>query len=423
MWAAVIQSSTELTGPRDVRIEPAEGKPRALHLDYEDDFLTHQVSEIPRVFSDPSSLHHLASSVLSPAGLPASRVPAPTAIPVAALAPSLPKEQAPQDEPMVIILDEDEPHQVSSPRTVKEEEEIESDADAGPSYQPTGEVQPVEPVPQSDRVLRRSARRSAHEPRGDTPPAKRTAVDSNLDQSRGSSPFSLPDAVLHEQRFKVYEKDNENVHKVRAKILGLSEESRSLWEAIDSSPIFALWQVADETKAPDIIGEHWIPYLEEMGLLADCPPRDLPSLEGRLPLYTRAGIRKHLGVGHVLKKEKSCPLIAVIFLEEDFDEERAPIISKLHKVECLNRMSVYPNTNTQKQITFCPYCGVMNENTSTAHSHARKHLGMAYFCGGCYAKVYKRPQVMHLHRQSCEPTMARRKEMDSQGQDPPRTAE
>ena len=236
MWAAAVQSCTELTGLRDVRIEPAEGIPRALHLDYEDDFLTGLVSEIPRVISDPSSLHHLASSVLSPAGLPARRVLAPTAVPVATPVPSLPKEQVPQYEPMVILLDEDEPRQVSSPRTVKEEEEIESDADAGPSYQPTGEVQPMEPIPQSDRVLRRSARCSAHEPRGDTPPAKRTAVDPDLDQSRGSSPFSLPDGVLHEQRFKVYEKDNENVHKVRAKILGLSEESRPLREAIDSLP-------------------------------------------------------------------------------------------------------------------------------------------------------------------------------------------
>ena len=363
MWAAAVQSSTELTGPRDVRIEPADRVPRALHLDYEDDFHTRLVSEIPRVFSDPSSLHHLASSVLTPAGLPASREPAPTTVPMATPAPSLPKEQVPQDEPMVVILDKDEPRQVSSPRTVKEEEEIESDAEADPSYQPTGEVQTVEPVPQSDRVLRRSSRRSAHEPRGDTPPGKRTAVDSDLDQSRGSSPFSLPDGVLHEQRFKVYEKDNENVHKVMAKILGLSEDSRPLQEAIDSSPIFAFWWVADETKAPDIIGKHWIPYLKEMGLLADCPPRDLPSLEGRLPLYMRDGIRKHLGVGQVLKKEKSCPLIAVVLSKEDFDEERAPIISKLHKVECINRMFVYADTNTRKQIAFCPYCGVMNENT------------------------------------------------------------
>ena len=362
--------------------------------------------------------------MLSLAWPPARRVPAPTADPVAAPAPFPPEEQVPQDGPMVILLDDDEPQlrQVSSPRTVKEEEKIESNTDAGPSCQPTSEDQPVEPVPQSDRVLRRSACRSAHEPRGDTPPTKRTAVDPDLNWSRGSSPSSLPDGVLCEHRFKVYEKDNENIHKVRAKILGLSEESRPSREAIDSSPIFALWWVADETRAPDIIGEHWIPYLEEMGLLADRPLRDLPSLEGRLPLYMRASILKHLGVGQVLKKEKSCPLIAVVLLKEDFDEERVPIISQLHKLECLNRMSIYSDPNTRKQIAFCPYCGVMNENTLTAHSHARKHLGMAYFCGGCYAKVYKRPQAMHLHRQSCEPTMARRKEMDSQGQDPPRTA-
>ena len=52
----------------------------------------------------------------------------------------------------------------------------------------------------------------------------------------------------------------------------------------------------------------------------------------------------------------------------------------------------------------------MNENTSTTHSHARKHLGLAYLCGGCYGKIYKRPQALYMHRQSCQPTVVRRKE-------------
>ena len=151
MWTTAVQHSMALTGPRDVGLEPAEGVPKALHLDYEDDFNTHMVSEIPRVFSDPSSLHHLASSVLTPAGLPASTEPAPMTIPVVAPVPFLLREQVPQDEPMVVILDEDEPRQVSSPRMVKEEdEEVESDVEAGPTYQPSGEVEPEEPVPQSD---------------------------------------------------------------------------------------------------------------------------------------------------------------------------------------------------------------------------------------------------------------------------------
>ena len=123
IWATAVQHSMALTGPRDVGIEPAEGVPKALHLDYEDDFNTRMVSAIPRVFSDPSSLHHLASSVLTPAGLPASGELAPITVPVATPEPFLPKEQIPQDEPMVVILDEDEPCQVSSPRMVKEEDE------------------------------------------------------------------------------------------------------------------------------------------------------------------------------------------------------------------------------------------------------------------------------------------------------------
>ena len=95
MWATAVQRSTALTGPRDVGLEPVEGVPKALHLDYKNDFNTHMVSEIPRVFSDPSSLHHLASSMLTPAGLPASTEPAPMTIPVVTLAPFLLREQVP----------------------------------------------------------------------------------------------------------------------------------------------------------------------------------------------------------------------------------------------------------------------------------------------------------------------------------------
>ena len=95
MWATAVKRSTALTGLRDVGLEPAEGVPKVLHLDYEDDFNTRMVSEIPRVFSDPSSLHHLASSVLTLAGLPASTELAPMTVPVAASAPFLPKEQVP----------------------------------------------------------------------------------------------------------------------------------------------------------------------------------------------------------------------------------------------------------------------------------------------------------------------------------------
>ena len=171
----------------------------------------------------------------------------------------------------------------------------------------------------------------------------------------------------------------------------------------------------DESRAPTIIGQHWIPYFEEKGQLADCLPKDFSYPEGWLPLYTRTGVLEHVSnLEHVLNKEKSSPLIAVVLPEVDFNFDKEFIITQVHKVECLNRVSISLDTHLRKQIAFCPYCGVMNENTLTTHSHVRKHLGLAYLCGGCYSKIYKRPQSLYVHRQSCQPIVVRQKEKDSQ---------
>ena len=183
---------------------------------------------------------------------------------------------------------------------------------------------------------------------------------------------------------------------------------------INSSPIFALRRAADESQPPSIIGKHWVPYLEQKGHLVDCKPKDFYK-DGWLPLYTRAGITKHLsGLESLLNKDKTSPLIAVILPEMDFQYEQEYVVHKLHKSESLNWISISYDTNERKQIAFCPYCGVMNKNTATAHSHVRKHLGIAFLCGGCYGKTYKKPQFLYNHMLSCRPTVIHRKEKDSQ---------
>ena len=184
---------------------------------------------------------------------------------------------------------------------------------------------------------------------------------------------------------------------------------------IDSSPIFALRRAANESWPPSIIGEHWVPYLKQKGHLMDCKPKDFSYKDGWLALYTRAGLIKHLpGLESLLDKDKASPVIAVILPEMDFQYEQEYVIQKLHKSESLNQISISYDTNQRKQIAFCPYCGVMNENTATAHSHARKHLGIAFLCGGCYCKIYKKPQFLYNHMLSCRPTVIQQKEKDSQ---------
>ena len=203
------------------------------------------------------------------------------------------------------------------------------------------------------------------------------------DHAGSSSPTGLTDEVLHDQRFKVYEKDNEAVHKVRVKILGLGDKKKPSQEDLDSYPTFTLRRAADESRTPTIIGQHWISYFEENRHLADCPPKDFSYPEGWLPLYTRASVLKHIPrLEPMLNKEKPSPLIAVVLPKVDLNYDREYIIPQVHKSECLSRVSISIDTHPRKQITFCPYCGVMNENTPTAHSHVRKHLGVAFLCGG-----------------------------------------
>ena len=255
----------------------------------------------------------------------------------------------------------------------------------------------------SDRVLRKRTRGKSDgskDSKDGAPSPKRVTVkkEKEVDDNESLSSTGLSE-TLCDHRFTVYGKDSTAVH-------GLGAGTRPSQQDIDSSPIFALRRAADESQPTAIIGQHWVPYLEQKGHLVDCKPKDFSYKDGWLPLYTRAGITKHLsGLESLLSKDKTSPLIAVVLPEMDFQYEQEYVIHKLHKSENLNQISISYNTNQRKQITFCPYCGVMNENTATAHSHVRKHLGIAFLCGGCYGKTYKKLQFLYNHMLSCRPTV------------------
>ena len=278
---------------------------------------------------------------------------------------------------------------------------------------------PVFP-PKSDCALRKWTRGktdSVRDSKEGAPSPKRATIkkETEVDNNESSSSTGLSNETLRDHRFMVYGRDSAAVHEVRARILGLEAKMRPSQQDIDSSPIFALRRAADESQPPSIIGEHWMPYLEQKGHLMDCKPKDFSYKDGWQPLYTRAGLTKHLsGLEFLLNKDKASPLITVILPEMDFQYEWEYVIHKLHKSESLNRISISYDTNQRKQIAFCPYCGVMNENTATALSHVRKHLRIAFLCGGCYCKIYKKPQFLYNHMLSCRLTVIHWKEKDSQ---------
>ena len=304
---------------------------------------------------------------------------------------------------------------------------VQSMGDSGAKSDKTKELEPEEDSSYStqvfpstsDRALRKrthSKSDGSKDSQDGAPSPKRVTVkkEKEVDNNESSSSTGLSDETLRDHRFTVYSRDSTAVHEVRARILGLKTRARPSWQDIDSSFIFTLRRAADESWSPSIIGQHWVPYLEQKGHLVDCKPKDFTYKDGWLPLYTRAGITKHLsGLESLLNKDKTSPLMAVILPEMDFQYEREYVIHKLHKSESLNRISISYDTNQRKQIAFCPYCGVMNENTATAHSHARKHLGIAFLCGGCYGNTYKKLQFLYNHMLSCQPTVIHGMEKDS----------
>ena len=107
--------------------------------------------------------------------------------------------------------------------------------------------------------------------------------------------------------------------------------------------------------------------------------------------------------------EKDLPEVQEV-CAQIFQSDREYVIHQLHEADCLSQVTIYYGENLRKQIAFCPYCGVMNENTATTYIHARKHLGITFLCGGCYSKLYKAPQHLSQHMKSCPPCLMNRPE-------------
>ena len=232
------------------------------------------------------------------------------------------------------------------------------------------------------------------------------ADDAGMTASTGPS-----EAALRQARFELYDKDLPEVKEVQARILSLQEGEEATQEDFNSSPDFRLRRAVDETRPPTVIGKHWIDHLDSEGCLAKCKPNDFKFEDEWLPLYNRAGVTKQVsGLGSLLNTQGDSPLIAVIPPDMSFQYEWEYMIHQLHKAECLARVSIYYDENQQKQMAFCPYCGVMNENSATTYSHVRKHLGITFLCGGCYGKLYEVPQHLFHHMKSCRPCLMNRPE-------------
>ena len=86
------------------------------------------------------------------------------------------------------------------------------------------------------------------------------------------------------KRYDTLSGDNEWVQKVRCSLLGLETGTTPSKEDINSSKQFTPRAAARDTEPPEIIADHWLPILQEEGILAECPPDQFTSKPGWVPL-------------------------------------------------------------------------------------------------------------------------------------------
>ena len=256
------------------------------------------------------------------------------------------------------------------------------------------------------KLLKRGSKATTSSSKDGATPFK-VQKELEADEAEATALTGPSEAALRQARFELYEKDLPEVQEVRTRILGLDEGEKVTQEDLDSSPTFHLRWAVDETHPSMVIGAHWIDHLDNEGRIAKCKPHKFKFEDEWLPLYTRAGVTKQVsGLSSLLNTQGDSPLIAIIPPDVLFQYEREYVIHQLHEADCL----VYYGENQQKQIAFCLYCGVMNENSVTAYSHVRKHLGITFLCGGCYGKLYKAPQHLSHHMKSCRSCLMNRPE-------------
>ena len=211
----------------------------------------------------------------------------------------------------------------------------------------------------------------------------------------------LPRGVRLEDIFsKQYDtlcSDHPWVHKVRCSLLGLEAGTMPSREDIDSSERFVSQAACKDLEPPDVITEHWLPVLWEEGLLMECPPDQFTTKAGWVPFYTLDSLTKYLPAALLAFSGAAPPsLSAVVPPQHTGSLNREFLLKNFHRHACLVRQSLTVG-GKRRQLAFCPYCGIINENADMAFSHVHKHLDLLFVCGACHVKSYVNGHAVQRH--------------------------
>ena len=221
--------------------------------------------------------------------------------------------------------------------------------------------------------------------------------------------FRLPRGVKEEdilhKRYETFTADNSWVQCVRCSLLGLEAGTTPSREDINASECFVPRAAASELDLPEVITNHWLPILQEEGLLVECSLDQFTATIDWVPLYTREGLERYLPVALSSFVSTGVPwLTAVVPPECHVGTDKKFLLSNFHRHGCLMRQS-FTIGGRHRQLAFYPYCGVINENSNTALSHVRKHLDLHLVCRGCYSKSFLNGPALHRHMRTQCPSV------------------
>ena len=267
-------------------------------------------------------------------------------------------------------------------------------------------------MPQAASTLKGEPARNQKRPLEDrspcSSPPKKWATE---EEERSTPPCEavLPRGVTEEdilpKRYETFTSDNDWVQRMRCSLLGLEAGTMPSTKNIDTSDCFVPRAVASESYLPEVITDHWLPILREEGLLVECPPDQFTAMADLVPLYTRKGLQKYLPAAlSSFTSQGTSSLTAVVPPEFCMGMDKEFLLSNFHRHGCLVRQS-FDLAGRCRQLAFCPYCRVINENSDTALSHVRKHLDLQFICGGCYSKSFLNGPTLHKHMRTQCPSV------------------
>ena len=201
--------------------------------------------------------------------------------------------------------------------------------------------------------------------------------------------------------------DHNWVQRVRGSLLGLETAATPSKEDIDTSECFVPRAAALELEPPEVVADHWLPILQEHGLLVEQHLDQFTAAVDWVPLYTPDSLQKHLPAAlSTFVNTGPSSLTAVVPPEMRVGTDKEFLLTNFHWHECLVRHSISIG-GRHRQLAFCPYCGVNNENSKTTLSHTRKHLDLLFVCGGCYTKSFPHGQALNKNmRTLCHSMLA-----------------